>query len=360
MAIEPTRYSLRCGIEVFPAPDGDVYLLRLAGGDEFRVRSPSAEDRELLEALSSGPLEVPRDSWQADRLAPLVDAGVVVAYEGGAGSLQPGDATRFSRQLSYLGEIGTLPPEGAQRRLREACVVLIGAGGTGTWTVSALACLGIGRLILVDDDTVELSNLNRQVLFRSDDVGAAKVDAAAAWIGELDRAIETLPLRKRINAPEDVAHLLPGADVVIVAADSPPYELERWVNAACLEARVPFLAAGQRLPVVRIGPTYVPGVGPCLECQERRLREQFALYDSLTRYRQEHGINGEPALAPGFGIVGSVLALETMHLILGVTPLATQGRALVMNLRTLETWWEGIDRDPACPLCAGLESWVLQ
>lgn len=346
-----TRYALRCSVEVFPAPGGDVYLLRPGGGGDLVVESASRADAELLRALSAGPLSLERDSWEAGRLAPLVEADVVLAEAAPAGPLSPSDAARFSRQLPYLAELAGEAPEDAQRRLREARVVMIGAGGSGTWTLSALACLGIGAVVLVDDDVVELSNLNRQVLFRAEDVGRAKAEVAAAWVRALDPAVEVIPVVQRIRAEADLARLLPGADALIVAADWPPYELERWANAACLRAGVPFLTAGQRLPIVRIGPTYMPGTGPCLECQERELRAQFPLYDDLARHRQESGTEGQPALGPPFGVAGSLLALEVMHLVLGVRPLATEGRALIMDLRTLETRWEATGRDPACPAC---------
>ena len=346
-----TRYALRSSVEVFPAPGGDVYLLRPGGGDDLVVEAASAEDAALLRALSAGPLELERDSWEAGRLAPLVEAGAVIARAAQAAPLPPQDAARFSRQLPYLAELAGDAPEHAQRRLREARVVMIGAGGSGTWTLSALACLGVGAVVLVDDDAIEVSNLNRQVLFRTEDVGRPKAKVAAEWARALDPSIDVVPIVRRIRSVDDLAPLLPGAAALIVAADWPPYELERWANAACLEAGVPFLTAGQRLPIVRIGPTYVPGAGPCLECQERELRAQYPLYDDLARHRQETGTEGQPALGPPFGVAGSLLAMEVMHLILGVRPLATEGRALVMDLRTLETRWEATERDPRCPAC---------
>jgi len=346
-----TRYTLRCSVEVFPAPGGDVYLMRPGGGDDLVVESASAEDAGLLEALADGPLELAPDSPEAGRLAPLVEADVVLAQGAPDASLPDADTVRFSRQLPYLAELADTGAEDAQRRLREARVVMIGAGGSGTWTLSALACLGVGSVVLIDDDVVALSNLNRQVLYRSEDVGRPKAEVAAAWVRALDPAIAVVPIVGRIRSSADLVERLSGADVLIVAADWPPYELERWANAACIEAGVPFMTAGQRLPIVRIGPTYMPGAGPCLECQERDLRARFPLYDDLARHRQEHGTDGQPALGPPFGVAGSLLAIEVMHLVLGVRPLATEGRALIMNLRTLETRWEATARDSRCPAC---------
>ena len=95
---------------------------------------------------------------------------------------------RFDRQLPYFAEAGE--PAAAQRRLAGSTVVVLGCGGLGTWALGALASAGVGRFVLVDDDTVELSNLNRQILYGVDDLGAAKVERAAAWLARFDPGAE--------------------------------------------------------------------------------------------------------------------------------------------------------------------------
>ncbi len=341
------RYRLRGTLEPFHAPDGDVYLLRGGAGPEHAIRAPSEEDRALLRALDGDGVVAAPGSPEAARLAPLLEAGVVVAAAD-AGALGAVDAQRFARQLPYLEDFGD--PIAAQRALRASTVGVLGCGGLGTWALGALASAGVGRFVLVDDDAVELSNLNRQVLYRAGDVGAPKVERAAAWVAAFDPAIEVATHRRRVRGLDDLAPVA-GCDALLLTADWPPYDLARWVNEACLEHGVPFISAGQQPPLVRIGPTHLPGRGACLACHEQQSRRAFPLYDTLAEQRRR-APRAATTLGPASALIGSLLALEVMHLLLGWWPLATHDRALLIDGRTLEQRWEWIERDPDCPSCA--------
>jgi molybdopterin-synthase adenylyltransferase len=344
------RYRLRASIEPFFAASGDVYLLRPGTGDEHVVRSPADDDRALLRALAHGPVEAPDGGHVASRIAPLVAAGVVV-LEPSSPALPPVDAERYDRQLPYLAELGD--PRELQRRLRSSRVVVLGCGGLGTWALGAMASVGIGNFVLVDHDAIELSNLNRQILYGEADIGRPKVTVAAEWLRRFDASTEVVALSRRIEGPGDLVDAVAGADALILVADWPPYDLARWVNEACLAHRVPFITAGQQPPLLKIGPTYIPARGACLECHEHQVRRDFPLYDELADRRRR---DPPPAttLGPASGIVGTLLALEVMHLIAAGEPPATHDRALLMNMRTLETRWEAIERQRACAACSRL------
>jgi molybdopterin/thiamine biosynthesis adenylyltransferase len=341
------RYRLRPSVELFAAADGDVYLLHAGGAPTVVVRQPEREDRALLERLAVEAVPAPEGSEEARRLAPLQAAGLLVTASESP-PLPPDLAERFDRQLPYFA--GDADPLAVQRRLRAATVTVLGCGGLGTWALAALASLGVGRFVLIDDDAVALSNLNRQILFGLADVGAAKVDCAARWVGRLDPGIEVLAHRRRVESARDVAELLGGADVVVLAADWPPYELGRWVNEACVAAGIPFVLAGQQPPTLKVGPTYRPGRGPCFACHERALAAEFPHYLELTAYRRDHPVPGI-TLGPATGVVGTLLSLEVMHLLIGDGPVATEGRAMLLDMRTLAQRWEDIPRDPDCPIC---------
>jgi molybdopterin-synthase adenylyltransferase len=139
----------------------------------------------------------------------------------------------------------------------------------------------------------------------------------------------------------------------VLAADWPPYALGRWVDEACRDAGVPYVMAAQVPPVLKVGPTYVPGRTACFACQERQTAEAFPLYAELAEHRRR---DPAPAttLGPASAIVGSMIAMEVMHLCLGWTPLATEGRAWMLDMRTLETRWEVIERLGDCPACQHL------
>ena len=311
------------------------------GEPDLALRGLDDAARRVLAALGPAPIRTADLGVEAvPVLAGLEAAGVVMAASADTAGV------RHERQEPYLAELGL-----TQRRLREASVVVLGCGGLGTWAVAALASLGIGRLVIADDDTVEPSNLNRQVLFNEADVGASKVEGAARWARAFDSSLTVVAHRERVRSPADVEALLDGADALVQTADWPPYELNRWVNAACLARGVPFISAGQVPPLLRIGPFYVPGRTACFACHERQLRAASPLYDELVEHRRSHA--GDPAvtLGPSSGLVGTLVAGEVLHLLADPGSTATAGRALLLHMRTLAARWERVTRDPSCPAC---------
>ena len=347
---DPPLYRLRPSIEPFFAASGDVYLLRPGTRDEHVVRAPSDEDRDLLRRLAREAVAAPEGSPVASRIGPLVGAGVVVP-EPSSPPLSPADAERFDRQLPYLAELGD--PRDVQRGLRAGRVVVLGCGGLGTWALGAMASVGIGSFVLVDHDTIELSNLNRQILYGEADLGRPKVRVAAEWLRRFDSTIEVLTMSHRVEGPGDLVAAVDGADALVLVADWPPYDLARWVNEACLARGVPFITAGQQPPLLKIGPTYLPGRGACLACHEHQVRRDFPLYDELVEGRRRDP-PAATTLGPASGIIGALLGLEVMHLLSSAQPPATHDRALLLDMRTLHARWEAIERDPACAACAGV------
>jgi bacteriocin biosynthesis cyclodehydratase domain-containing protein len=351
------RYRMRPSVEPFVDRDGALCFVR-PGGSDLVVRNPDDADVELVRQLRAASLtaeELGRrlgiDAARLhEKLDSLVGVGLVLVRDGPLTPLEGEDAERFSRQLPYLAELGD--EARLQRRLRAATVAVIGCGGLGTWAVAALACIGVGRLVLVDDDVVDLSNLNRQILYARANVGEGKAAASARWIAGFDPTIDAVSVPRRIAAEADVGPLVAGADAVVLAADWPPYDLSRWVNAACVEARVPFIASSQVPPVLRVGPTYVPGAGPCFTCHETALRSASRAYDDYVAFRlAEPGI--DCTLGPASAVAGGFVGLELMHLLAGRPP-ATQQFALVIHMRTLQVRREPVLRDPACVTCKHL------
>jgi bacteriocin biosynthesis cyclodehydratase domain-containing protein len=232
-------------------------------------------------------------------------------------------------------------------------VAVIGCGGLGTWAIAALACLGVGRLVLVDDDEVALSNLNRQILYARRDVGVGKAAAAARWIAAFDPAIDVTVFARRLAGAEEVGPVIAGADAVVLAADWPPYDIARWVNGACVEAGIPFIVAGQLPPILKIGPTYAAGATACFACHEAALRRASPAYDDYVAFRRS-----DPGVActvgPASAVAGGLIGLELLHLLTGHGA-ATQEFALIGDMRTLVFRRELVERDPECETCKHLE-----
>jgi bacteriocin biosynthesis cyclodehydratase domain-containing protein len=279
-----------------------------------------------------------------------LDAAGVLAPGASSGPLDLRDAERFSRQLPYLAEYGD--ERDLQRRLMGAQVAVLGCGGLGTWAIAALAATGVRSFRIADDDVVELSNLNRQAIFRTDQLGRPKVDLVAEWLHGFDPRIEVEILRLHVGGIAEARRVLGTADALIFTADHPAYELGRWVNAACVDARVPFIAAGQVPPVIRVGPVYVPGHTACFACHETALRAESIAYDRYVAHMREAPVRSA-TLGPASAMVGAMLAMELMHLLVGVEP-ASAGAALTIDIRTLRVRRDSVPRVPGCHLCASL------
>jgi bacteriocin biosynthesis cyclodehydratase domain-containing protein len=360
--------KLRPSVEVFAASDGDVYLLGGAAGGDVVLREATPVVRRLVSELEGGGHTLDElaaelaSTGLADELAvreavgALEQAGKVYRCAAEACDLlDAADAERYDRQLHYFAdqEEGARSAAAMQLALGRATVVVLGAGGLGSWAASVLACAGVGRIVLVDDDTVELSNLNRQILYRTTDVGRPKVEAAAEALGGLNPRIEIVTSRARIGSARDVRAVATDTDFVVCTADSPPHAIGRWVNRACLDLGTPHISAGQFPPMVRIGPTFVPGRGPCLECEERAIRREFDLYDELVEHRRRHAPVAA-TLGAASGLIGSLIAMEVIHWITGICEPATLGRGLLFDLRDFSTSWEDVPREPDCPVCGQL------
>ena len=350
-----TIARLKPSVEPFPASDGDLYLLRSDSGEDVVLRQPTPFARGLIDALASG-APLPSDPPTAASVAQLEEAGVVARgpLDPAAAGLSDTEALRYDRQLHYFDDQAR-PGRGAadmQLALRDATVVVLGAGGLGSWTMAGLACAGVGRIVAVDDDTIELSNLNRQVLYRTADIGRRKVDVAAEALCALNPELDVVPLARRVDGIDDARSACAGADFVVCTADSPVHEIGRWVNRACLELGLPHTSAGQFPPRVRIGPTFVPGRTACLECQESAVRRDFPLYDELVEHRKRTAPVAATLGAPS-GLIGSLLAMEVIHWIAGISQPATLGRALVFDLRDFSSRFECVEPDPGCALGCG-------
>jgi bacteriocin biosynthesis cyclodehydratase domain-containing protein len=333
-----------------------LFLVR-SGDADLVVRDASAADRVLLELLSVGEPSVEEVGAALDlapeeverKLADLSAAGVLTRVPTSP-PLTHDDAQRFARQLPYLAEFGD--EREAQRRLARAVVTVIGCGGLGTWALAALAAAGVRRFRLVDDDRVELSNLNRQVLYTPAEIGTPKVVAARGWLLAFDRRADVQAIGRRVDGPEAAEAVVAGSTAVVLVADTPAYELARWVNSAALRHRVPFVVAGQHPPLLKVGPFYRPGRGACFTCHERLLRRVSADYDAYVAHAREAAPRGA-TLGPASGMIGAQLAMEVVHHLIGAQPATARG-ALLLDLRTGATRLEPVERDPACPDCAAV------
>jgi adenylyltransferase/sulfurtransferase len=238
---------------------------------------------------------------------------------------------RYSRHLQ-LGPIG----EAGQERLLGARALVIGVGGLGSPVALYLAAAGVGHLTLVDYDQVELSNLQRQIIHHTPDIGRLKVDSARDRLATLnpDVRVETVA---RVLEGEELLRAVAASDVVVDASDN--FASRFALNTACVAARRPLVsgAAVRFEGQVTVFRADRPG-GPCYRC----------LYPEGSELEETCGRIG--VFAPLLGIVGGVQATEAVKVLLGAGD-ALAGRLLVIDALGMEVRTLTLRRDPACPVC---------
>ena len=244
--------------------------------------------------------------------------------------LTPDQLARYKRHL-LLPEVGGQ----GQQALLAASVLVVGAGALGCPVLAALAGAGVGRLGVCDGDRVEASNLHRQTVYRTADIGAPKARAAAARLADLNPDSEC-SVHDVFLTDENADGVLTGYDLVVEGLDR--YAPRYAVNAACLRARLPLVSAGVRRFSGQVA-TLAPGRpdAPCYACLVPEAPDDEAACEA------------EGVLGPVTGIVGNLAALMAIRLITGddVTGRLAIYDGLAGTMRTVR-----LPRDPGCPVCA--------
>ena len=253
-------------------------------------------------------------------------------------SLTTDERERYARHI-LLKEIGGP----GQQRLKAAAIAIVGMGGLGAPAALYLAAAGVGRLRLIDDDIVALSNLQRQILYRGNEVGAAKVEAAATALAALNPHIQFEARAERLT-DENARDVLAGADIVLDGTDD--FVTRFAVNAACHDLGIMLISGAvgrwdgqvatfksgltkhlppeQRLPCYRcLVPHIPPGAETCA---------QVGIVGALT------------------GVIGSMMALEAIKEIVG-TGESLAGRLMIYDALATTNRTARLPRDPACPVC---------
>jgi adenylyltransferase/sulfurtransferase len=251
-------------------------------------------------------------------------------------SLSPDELQRYARHLT-LPEFGLA----GQRRLRGSRVLLIGAGGLGSPAALYLAAAGVGTLGIVDDDRVDLSNLQRQVLHGSATLGRPKVDSAAARLADLNPGVRVVKHPVRLTA-DNARALVRDYDLVIDGSDNFPTRY--LVNDACVLERTPFVYGSIYRFEGQLS-LFATTDGPCYRCL---FAEPPA--PELVPSCAEAGVLG---VLPG--IVGSLQALEAIKWLTGIGTPAV-GRLMLFDGLRLTVREIALRRDPACAVCGDAPS----
>ena len=240
---------------------------------------------------------------------------------------------RYSRQI-MLPEVDVA----GQEKLLAATALVVGLGGLGSPAAMYLATAGIGRLILTDDDVVDLSNLQRQIVHSQDTIGQSKVASAAATLKAInpDVSLELVP--ERLAGPV-LAETVSRSTIVVDGTDN--FESRFAMNAACIDAGVPLVsgAAIRWEGQVAVFDSRDPE-SPCYRCL-------YSEGDSAALNCSENGV-----ISPLVGIIGTVQAMEVIKLLTGVGEPLT-GYVLYLDAKRMEWRKLRLPKTPDCPVCGG-------
>ena len=240
---------------------------------------------------------------------------------------------RYARHL-VLPEFGGR----GQAALARARVAIVGAGGLGSPCLLYLAAAGVGRLTIIDDDAVALSNLQRQVLFETADAGAMKAERAASHLHALNPHVETVAVPLRLEA-DNVDALLAGHDLIIDGCDS--FTTRLLVADAALALRVPLVSGA-------VGPfdgqvAVFKGFDPALPC--------YRCFVGSPEDQPDRNCAAVGVLGALTGVIGSLMAMEAIRELAAFSP-SSAGRITLFDAMAGRFRSISLPKDPACPACS--------
>lgn len=265
------------------------------------------------------------------------------------------DLERWKRSIEFFGAYckATENKYSCQRRLHDAKVTLLGIGGVGSHVLYDLAAMGVRNIRAVDFDTVELSNLNRQIIYNPSDIGQLKTEVAKK------RILEFLPdanlefVNQKIGSAHDIFQLVEGQDIVISVLDQPRDKIIDWLNEACFKAGVGFICGSFDSQWAAYY-TIFPGVTGCVECWKQQARAKSPLFLDMIQdknFTQGRFIN--LAISPLVSTLAGLLLSEVLKMITGIAEPISFGKLCVFDFLSgatsvIESW----QKTESCHLCA--------
>ena len=240
------------------------------------------------------------------------------------------EKSRYARQIR-LKQVG----EAGQQKLLDSTALIIGMGGLGSPAAMYLAAAGIGRLIISDFDQVEDSNLQRQIIHRTQDIGELKALSAKRAIAELnpDCVVEALDWQLEESELEDYAR---GVDIVLDCSDN--FATRFAINRACVKEKTP-LVSGAAIRMEGQIASYIPGSdGPCYQCL---YKQEFENTETCA---------AEGVLSPMVGVIGTMQALQTILILIGQQE-QLKGKLLLFDGLSMEWQKVQIPKNPNCAVC---------
>lgn len=268
---------------------------------------------------------------------------------------------RWKRNLGFFEIYANLSDSKyeMQEKIVDCKVALLGLGGVGSYVSLSLLGTGVRDLRVVDFDKVELSNLNRQILYSEDAIGQRKIEVAVDRLKGYYRGADITGVERKLTSVADIADVVADRDFVFCAVDRPKLHVIRWVNEACVRAGVPFIGGGVELQRSIIY-LVVPGVTGCIECWRRTSADDEGARALRAQMEERHSVNtgigpDMAAFGPLVSVLNSLMVTEFVRFVTGVVPPIAAGRLMQTRFEDMTTTQaEQWDRLPDCPVCGDI------
>lgn len=304
--------------------NNDIFRIGAQAGITSEFNDPDCEMWDLIKLMDGSDIEQIVVNLQ--RLHPNLTEGDILKglelldNQGFLDNYMPETdiSPRYRANVAYFAAFPHTSSERAakmQRKLNNSKVLLLGLGGGGSNILTLVAGLGFSKITIVDYDTVEVSNLGRQLLYKESDIGRPKTEAAKDNFLLLNSQTEIISINKKINSSKDVESLIDDNDIVICALDEPQFLAQRWVNKAIVKSNVPCVFGASQLTHGRVFSVFPHKTG-CFDC----LHLYYTQNDSqfIDQFRGFHNIDFEPptvAYAPAMWEVAACMADEAVRIV---------------------------------------------
>lgn len=269
-----------------------------------------------------------------DAINELIDAGFV--EDAGANfppELTQDELERYSRSVAYFNWVDTSPRSSTyeiQSRLKKARVTLLGLGGSGSSVAMSLVATGIGSLHVVDFDQVEISNLNRQLLYNESDLNLPKIKQGVHHLRQMNSHVNVTGQELRVQSTNDIVPLMESCSLFILCADQPQELILQWTNEAACKTRTPWMMCLYAGPMLVVG-IFKPFYTPCYECMNHHESHENEIRDGSNPVYLYNTPNVNAVIASTAGLTGHLGALEAIYFLADLQP-QTLGRVFHQNL----------------------------
>ena len=308
---------------------------------------------ELSQKLSTA---YPYESQYLNRLLDVLNETYLLEDTSAHNSecLTEYDITRWERNIEFFGAYTKANENkyALQKKLQSIKVTLLGLGGAGSHLLYDLAALGVHHIQAIDFDMVELSNLNRQILYNETDISSLKTTIAKNRMEQFAPNATIQFINKRISCSEDIEQFIQNQDIVISVVDQPRETIIDWVNTACIKHKIPFICGAFDWKWA-LCYSVMPGETGCIECWKTNARKANLLFHD---FAQKEGFvtatAPNVAIVPFIAILTGLILTDFLKFVTGISKPISFGKLWAFdfdtaNMSVIESW----EKNPQCPIC---------